>query len=494
MLNKMHRFCCVGTQECAGTVHYRSVISAILALVIISVLPLCDFMPKGHWHDQQRLGQIVVFVIAVLVLVSTPSKETIFLEEGSPIRFLIVALLIAGSISALFARHVLWGFAEVGIVLGSLGIAGMVVILRQSLRRALDSMIIGALFFICTALTLQFLVAYLAVVVTGSGEINPAFLLDGFSNPRFYGQFVSLSLPILAIPMLVSSGLRRFYLPAAIILCLWWAISFTTGTRGTWLGMMVAAAILFFLGGGGRSWVKVHFFGALVGLALCFLWLNWLPSQFGLSVANSPVARLTTSLSLREVIWRQAIEMAMARPLLGFGPMHFADIPNAVAAHPHQALLQWSCEWGLPSAMVVAYLVLRALYSVMRVVLERGQSRREIDMLRICLLAAVVASLTQSMVDGVLVMPYTEIWLALIGGWLFAIHQRSNGMSKSGTKKLWWEYIWHVSLIMSVMLLVFVSVRDFSLLHIREERYSELFGGHLKPRFWAQGMIHDDKL
>jgi len=494
MLNKMHRFCCVGTQECAGTVHYRSIISAILALVIISVLPLCDFMPNGHWHDQQRLGQIVVFVIAVLVLVSTPSKETIFLEEGSPIRFLIVALLIAGSISALFARHVLWGLAEVGIVLGSLGIAGMVVILRQSLRRALDSMIIGALFFICTALTLQFFVAYLAVVVTGSGEINPAFLLDGFSNPRFYGQFVSLSLPILAIPMLVSSGLRRFYLPAAIILCLWWAISFTTGTRGTWLGMMVAAAILFFLGGGGRSWVKVHFFGALVGLALCFLWLNWLPSQFGLSVANSPVARLTTSLSLREVIWRQAIEMTMARPLLGFGPMHFADIPNAVAAHPHQALLQWSCEWGLPSAMVVAYLVLRALYSVMRVVLERGQSRREIDMLRICLLAAVVASLTQSMVDGVLVMPYTEIWLALIGGWLFAIHQHSNGMSKSGTKKLWWEYIWHVSLIMSVMLLVFVSVRDFSLLHIREERYAELFGGHLKPRFWAQGMIHDDKL
>lgn len=494
MLNKIYPVRCIGAHEVADTMPYRSVIPAILALVIISALPLYDFMPKGHWHDQQRLGQIVVFIIAVLVLVSALNKKTIFFEEGSPIRFLVAALLIAGTISALFARHVLWGLAEVGIVLGSLGFAGMVFILRQSLRRALDSMIIGTLFFICTALTLQFLLAYLAVVVTGSGEINPFFLLDGFSNPRFYGQFVSLSLPILAVPMLVSSRLRRFYLPAAIILSLWWAIAFTTGTRGTWLGMMVAAAILIFLGSAGRSWVKVNLLGALVGLALCFLWLNWLPSQFGLSVVNSPVARLTTSLSLREVIWRQAIEMTMTRPLLGFGPMHFADIPNSVAAHPHQALLQWSCEWGVPSALVVAFLVLRALYSVMRVVLERGKSRREIDMLRMCLLAAVVASLTQSMVDGVLVMPYTEIWLTLIGGWLFAIHQHSNRRSKSGTKKLWWEYIWHVSLIMSVMLLVFVSVRDFSLLHIREERYAELFGGHLKPRFWAQGMIHDDKL
>lgn len=448
-------------------------------------------MPTGQWHDSQRLGQIALFVIAAHVFMSVPSSGALIFREDSRTRSVIAALLIGGCISALSARHPVWGFAEIGIVVGCLGLAGVVVILRQSLHRDLDCMILATIFFICTALTLQFLVAYLAVVVTGLGVIDPIFLLDGFSNPRFYGQFISLSLPILVVPMLVSDGLRRFYLPSAIMLILWWAIAFSTGTRGTWLGMLIAGAILTFLGSAGRSWAKVHFVGASFGLAICFLWLNWLPNQLGLSATNSPAERMTASLSLREVVWQQAIDMTLAKPLLGFGPMHFADLPNSIAGHPHQAFLQWSCEWGLPSAIVVAGLVLCALRSVFHTVRERCQSSEEVDVLRICMLAAVLASITQSMVDGVLVMPYTETWLALIGGWLFAIHPHFERTCTSTNRRHRWGGAWRISLTASVTLLVFISVRDFPLLQIHEERYAESHGEHLKPRFWAQGMIYD---
>lgn len=473
------------------TLPYHAAVPAFVVLLLASILPLYNFMPKEHWHDLQRLGQIALFVTATLFLLGNPSRGAFSSRVDSSTRTSIAVLLIGGNLSALSAHHPLWAFAEIGVVVGSLGLGYMIAALRQHLRQTLDKMLLATLFFICAALTLQFLVTYSAALVTGLGAINPWLLLDGFSNLRFYGQFISLSLPLLAVPLLVSNGLRRFFMPSAILLVLWWAIAFTTGTRGTWLGMLVAVLILFFLGKVGRSWAKFQIIGALIGLLVCFLWLDWLPSQFALSVAKSPVERMTASLSLREVIWQQAIDMIIAKPLWGFGPMHFADVPNSIAAHPHQAFLQWACEWGLPSAMLVTWLVWRALRSVFHAVRVRRESSDEIDVLRVCLLGGVLASLMQSMVDGVLVMPYTETWLALIGGWLFAIHPpmaRTNELAKP------WTYVWRVSLLISAVLLVFISVRDFPLLHLREERYAESFGGHLQPRFWTQGVISDGKL
>ena len=39
--------------------------------------------------------------------------------------------------------------------------------------------------------------AYLSAVTNGEGILNGWLLLDGFSNPRFYGQFLTLALPLL---------------------------------------------------------------------------------------------------------------------------------------------------------------------------------------------------------------------------------------------------------------------------------------------------------
>jgi hypothetical protein len=254
--------------------------------------------------------------------------------------------------------------------------------------------------------------------------------------------------------------------------------------------MLFAVSVLSFLPGTGRTWAKLQFVGALLGLMVSFIWLYWLPGQIGLSVANGPSERMTTSLSLREVLWQQSIEMIISRPLLGFGPMHFADVPNSIAAHPHQAFLQLACEWGLPLALLIVWMVWRAICSVFHMALERCHSRDEVDVLRVCLLGAVLASLMQAMFDGVLVMPYTEIWLALLGGWLFSLHPH---MVRINGAEIFWTNAWRISLSVSVVLLLFVAVRDFSSLQIRERLYAESFGGHLKPRFWTQGMIFDGK-
>src|SRR5690606_26556658 len=101
---------------------------------------------------------------------------------------------------------------------------------------------------------------------------------------------------------------------------------------------------------------------------------------------------------------------------------------------------------------------------------------------------SMAASLTQSMVDGVLVMPYTELWLALLAGWLLGLHPRAVGAEILEPAPVW-RWSWALALVASAAMLLFIAARDVPRLQARETLYAETFGGHLKPRFWLQGVI-----
>lgn len=457
------------------------------SLLVVALLPISNILHGLSWHDQQRVGQISVITLIALFAVSSIFVTQQFTPTEPRLRHTLAALAFAGAASSIAARQPVWAFTEFGIALGCLAMAWMVVVTREQLGGALDRLVLGTAFFTCTALCLRFFVSYASMLATGEGKADPWLLLDGFSNLRFYGQFISLSLPLLAAPLLMQGRLKRFAVPAAILLVLWWAIAITTGTRGTWLGMGTAVVWLMFAGAKGRQWATLNLMAALFGLIVCRFWLEWLPDWAGLPVANDPADRLTTSLSGREPLWQQAIEMILAKPLLGFGPMHYSDIANRIAAHPHQAWLQWASEWGVPSALVITWLVWKGARAVFRVMRERAASGAEADVLRVCLAGSIAASLTQSMVDGVLVMPYTETWLALLAGWLFALHPGNT--STSTTVPAAWRWGWAIALVAAAGLLVSIVARDLPRLDVREEAYAETFGGPFKPRFWRQGVI-----
>jgi hypothetical protein len=98
--------------------------------------------------------------------------------------------------------------------------------------------------------------------------------------------------------------------------------------------------------------------------------------------------------------------------------MHFASLKNPVANHPHQALLQIASEWGLPVFFMVMAIVSVWLVKVFGEV-RSGDGKVGSD-LRWALFFAVLSSMVQSMVDGVLVMPYPQLWLAITVGWCSA--------------------------------------------------------------------------
>jgi len=435
------------------------------------------------WHDWQRSGQIVLFSLAGLYLVLTRA-DLVFDRQTA---LLLTLIALGGLLSATLAPQPLWALTEVALMVSSLGLLWASALMRQRGGPQLDMVLLLGIALLCSLKTLEFLLVYAITLLKGSTSLDPWRLMHGFSNLRFYGQFQALTLPLLALPLLTTGTLHRWAIPAAVLLSLWWMLAITSGTRGNWLGMAAAMTVLSLISTAGRRWAAWQLITALAGLGLFWLLFNLIPDWLGITVNNHPSNRLNTSLSARETIWLQAWQMIQQYPWLGAGPMHFAATYNGIAAHPHQAVLQWASEWGTPSALCLGWLLWRAAQGSVHSLRTAADSSAPVDMLRVCLAGSIVAALTQSMVDGVMVMPNTQLWLSLLGGWLLALHLPMSTGNQNQPPRL--KIAWLCLTLAAAGLLLAVMVRDLP--HLKEQRqlYKARYDKHLMPRFWQQGMI-----
>ncbi|WP_256601371.1 MULTISPECIES: O-antigen ligase family protein [unclassified Pseudomonas] len=456
---------------------------AVIGLLLL--MPIT--VPYFYGHDWQRLVQVVIAVISLIAIIIQRKTSV----EGAPQAFDSVSILFAVLLclalsSCLLADQPYWAFCEVSLMIGCCTIAYCVAHSRLQVGRSIDNFLIAVVLISCCAKTLQFIVSVLAGYTSSAQTLDLDLLLEGFSNRRFYGQFQTLTLPLLAWPLILSDVKRPVIKWIFVLLVCWWVIAIVGGTRGTWLGMAVAAIFVGCLGKAGRRWALWQLGAMLSGLGLYYIVFVLMTDAAGISLVNTAGGRLTTSLSARDIIWHQAWEMIKARPLLGFGPMHFSNIPNPIAAHPHQIFLQWASEWGIPSTLLVGFLMLRGMRSVLWKIRADRASDDPLNLLRICLFASLVGSLTQGMVDGVIVMPYSQLWLAIVTGWLMGIHRISSDHRPSNGRL---RQLGLAAAFLAVGFLGYVTVHDFPTLRLRNEQYAHDFGGNFQPRFWMQGVI-----
>ncbi|WP_407074637.1 O-antigen ligase family protein [Pseudomonas sp. RTB3] len=437
-------------------------------------------------HNWQRIAQMVIGFLSLAVLLWAAKQRfpLAFIEASS--RFVCLLILVLGLTSTFLAHQPLWAFTELSLLITSCCIALAFASERKFRARTFDQLFICFVIILCAIKCVQFFSSIAAAFVSAPSALDTDLLLDGFSNRRFYGQFQTFTLPLLAFPALLPSAKRSTKVWIAVLLSIWWMIAITGGTRGTWLGMGVAALALLLTGYAGRRWLVLQFSTACAGLVLFWFFLSLLPGYLGIEVVNFAGDRLNTSLSAREIIWSLAWEMIKQRPLLGFGPMHFADIQNSVGAHPHQAILQWASEWGVPSTLCVGFLVLRGLVATFISLRKSASSVESVDVIRLCLFASLVGALTQSMVDGVIVMPYSQLWLAIIVGWLLALHKWDVRPSPMGAEAY---KAWMSISVLAVALLMYIAIRDLPHMSERSQHYAEEFGSYFHPRFWTQGII-----
>lgn len=455
----------------------------LLFSAIVMVVSVCSFDFSGH--DYQRVAQLIVgcFSLAVLVVFGLHGRLVVFFYGRVKIFFLLI--LLGGIVSSVNAHQPAWALIEISVLVLCCGIVMAVAQQRTCYGAGLDKFLVGFVVFICAIKTLQFISSTVAAFVASTPLVDTDLLLEGFSNKRFYGQFQTLTLPVLALPLLFRGRWagRVFFF---VLLSCWWMIAIAGGTRGTWLGMGAAIVLIFCLGRAGRHWAAWQLCAASIGVLIFVLVFSLIPAWMGMDVTNFAGDRLNTSLSAREILWQQAWSMIKERPLLGFGPMHFSDIWNAVGSHPHQAILQWASEWGVPSALCVIALALYGLIATARLLHKRALSREPVDLLRICLAASLVGGLAQAMVDGVIVMPYSQIWLALIVGWLLALHESPASLRTANPIA---NGIFLAGLTLASGLLFCTVARDLPVKEEREQQFAKEFGGRYLPRFWMQGVI-----
>ncbi|RYF07670.1 MAG: O-antigen ligase family protein [Comamonadaceae bacterium] len=469
----------------------KEVLSGCLVAVILFFLPTVDLTKLGSWHDYQRVGQVVIFFIAV-VFVGVHGKIAVSkIRTWDPVsRYCTLAVGVLGFGSSLNSVEPGWAFAEFSLFVCSIALLLMV----QSSRAVIESFDIWMLrivYLVCGALCFQFFISYSSVIFDNS-VVNPVLLLSGFDNPRSFGQFCTITIPILIYPLFGS--LRR--LQAFTFLSVWWALALASGTRGTWVALFFTGVSFFVFGGTtGRRWAFWLFATGGVGAVMCLVLLSGLPWLFDLPIADAPSERFTTTLSGRDSLWSQAYWMFIESPLLGHGPMHFAYFPNKYGAHPHNVILQWLSEWGVFSSVFLMVIGARLGWSGMKKI---RAGYLEANQLFVCIFAALFAIAVQGMVDGVLVVPYTQLWVFVVLAWTADVGQ-DNGTVRSicklhsrknlfNIKSMHWILIFMVMICCAIYLciVVYKGLIAPDLRTVVPEDYSAIA---YRPRFWLQGII-----
>ena len=234
-----------------------------------------------------------------------------------------------------------------------------------------------------------------------------------YMNHRFLNHVQTVLLPMAFIPLLLPAP-RWARVAAWAGVAGGLALLWRTGGRGTMISTALFMCCLpWLLKGRARPvWRPLALAllagGLFYGLAFVLppVLLGMQPQQWG-----SAAQRLAGGVNdaARVELWTLALRDALAHPWLGAGPMHYAHLPNLLAAHPHNSVLQVAAEWGLPMTVLMLVALGLALRRSLATVRSAAPDSASRALLSVSLLAT-AAGCIDSLVSGTLVMPVSQLW------------------------------------------------------------------------------------
>jgi O-antigen ligase len=435
---------------------------------ILLVAPLGDVIPGISWYDQQRVLQIFVIAVAGLGLLS---RYWVGVERWT--RSGLWLILALGGLSSLMGGHWLWSLTELatfcGLFLLALFTASFV-----AQRGWAAPVILKLAIFISVALTAKFLVSIVSAI-SFELPLYPQALMSGFDNIRFFGQFQTMTIPLMvAIPVLFARGKGCGALMGVVLVASWF-VCIIGGTRGSWVALVSVMFLFFLMGAVWRHWALVQVAALSVAIVLYLGMISFVSAE----LVSGGGGRLVLSSSGRVELWSVALSGFLEKPFLGVGPMGFAALDYLHSYHPHNVLLQLGYEWG-GLALVVSLLVLgRLLWLVYK---HEARRAEQPCMERVAVLASILAAGLHSLVSGVFVVPYTQLWLAVLVGVYWGL-SNSTAMCSGGWGRQSRNYPAIVLFAAAVLWLVFVVYRD-----LPGKITAETTPGQ-GMRFWTDGQI-----
>ncbi len=399
------------------------VISVFLFLTVMLSLNY-SFLPLLPSYDERRILELLLVVLVVFWFLFGGDKSISIISNWKiSIKVLLLLVITLGSISAYLSPVPRYALEEVslfgGLFFTSCFTASLWVKYSESLVKYLVySILLGVILYMIGFYT-GYLAAYLENIPLKFPE--PFF---GFSNIRAFNQYQLWTLALLSLPIL-SFNIQRRSLRWGLYLSFvaWWVLFFYSGSRGVivaWFAaMLVTGGIYWKLS---RPLLVLQVQGSVSGLLIYGLLFQYLTTADPGKIASQSVLRTQTN--DRAYLWQQAWEMLSNHPWFGIGPMHYAWYPNYVAAHPHNSLLQLAAEWGLPATILILLIFALGLYRWLsrfnaKSLLEETDFRRN---LAVALFFTLIANSIYSWFDGVIVMPLSQLMLAVVVGLMLGIY------------------------------------------------------------------------
>lgn len=384
---------------------------AIAFLCGLLLLAIWPYEQMTETHDAQRLMSSVLIALALPVCLW-------FNKLSYRLLMFVCGVYVWGVLAVWQSPMPFWSSLEFSMLFS-------VVLLSISLMPKVDALFLKQLAGICVIVQVFYLTHnltyYTAIMLSGS-TMFPYTLATGFSNIRFYAQFLIWTVPFV-LGILVIYPKLAYRNIIIIVLMFDWAYQFLTGTRAFMLALAVTLPVVWFFSKNiktlWKEYGKLLLISALGGFVIYLLMLFVIPSLCGVNIdmaLNASARRDMLNSSGRVHLWQEALRLMMAHPWLGAGPMMTAMLVDVnTSAHPHNFVLQLLAEWGIPFTCTLLVLIIFGMIHWKKLIDMNSIERVP---LALPVVAALSAGITAGMVDGLIVMPVSLVYMAIIVGLL----------------------------------------------------------------------------
>ena len=489
-------------------------LSTLLVLAMATFIALAGagalrWYPYSPSHDEQRAVQLgLIWIVGLYCLwqfVRNPASTGLAWCAQRRRMMVVIAIFWGiGLISASAAALPAWALLEWSHLFLLMALC-ITLSLAIKGTPAANEWLYLALVAASLLYLVQVLVLYIAAVFVVHAVDNGVVVV-GFAHRRFAAQMHAMLIPMLGA-LYFQYGHRRIALVRAGLLALAgfaWMLCMVAAARGAGVALVASVIALAFLGRAAwLRWMTFYGLSLLVGICLLGLLFVLLPDWAGATMtwenrlAASTSAPGITDSPGRMFLWTKALKMVVDSPLLGIGPMHFAYEFHNEGSHPHNLPLQLMAEWGPLATLCFVGVVLHGYLRFGRFALDRAQAtkrERSQQMTAEGLWAVLTIIAVYALLDGLFVMPYSQMLIVLFAAWAMALLGAESGTEQSASPKVAANKAWRVGLALALAIALFsVATMGFSGIGKSAEReadYERSTGiDFLFPRFLAQGWI-----
>jgi putative inorganic carbon (hco3(-)) transporter len=469
-----------------------------LYIMLIVFSPSVRFINYVEFHDGQRVIQLLLLGLVLLDAVIIGFRKTDTIPFNNQIRLGLFSLLTLTIASTAISIEPRYAIIEITIFAALSFLALFTARIYIENGENFIKLLTYALWASIVLYMVNFYTGYMSAMVFGKPLKWPAPFY-GFTNIRLFQQYQLWTLGLICLPLLTFDLKKSIRLWLYFALTCWWVLLFYAASRGVVLGWLVAIAFTAIIYKK-LAWpfLRIQILSAIAGLFMYQILFNIVPNWIITSAGTA--SAITTSTVFRDTfsdrtdLWKVALVMIYNFPFLGVGPMHFYFY-NSFNTHPHNSLLQLAAEFGLPFTLIILTITIYSTYCWMK---KFGPSQlittsKSNSNLSIILLFTITASAAYSLVEGVIVMPISQVLMFTMIGLMIGQYTGKTQFTKSSHEfktKLHFRPVFAlivlVFLTLSVMPELVRGVTSKDKVFSNNERAFSLAPNTINPRIWMQ--------